>query len=170
MLIIAGCDPCKRLAKRCPPIIKDSLIYSETIIQDSNYTIPDSMYYALEFYCDSNYNVLLRELQNYNTGIESEISIISERPDNELIQKNKVLLFTVKAKTDSILSLNNTIEKLKNNVRIIEVPKEVVKYKSRKIFIWSFVILLILIIGGITFIILKFRKKLITDVLNKITG
>jgi hypothetical protein len=159
ILLISGCNPCKKLARKCPPVIRDSISYIETVKEDPNYTIPDTAFWNLMFECDSNYNVLLHRLDEANTGMQTETVIKTVYKEDK--SGKKMLQVQIKSMTDSILTMNKTIEKLKNNVRTIEVPKEVIKYKSRKMFVYSFVILIVLIVAGIGYVFLKFKSKII---------
>ena len=41
VVLLAGCNPCKRLARKCPPVIQYDSVYIEKIILDTVvYTIP----------------------------------------------------------------------------------------------------------------------------------
>ena len=158
-LLITGCHPCKRLARLCPPVIKDSIVYTETIKEDPHYTIPDSAYWELKFECDSNYNVILHRLHEASTGIRTETKIQTVYKEDD--KKVKIMLVSLKARTDSIETLNRTIEKLRNEVKTVYVDKEVIKYKSRKVFIYSFVALIVIVLVGIVITWFKFKSKII---------
>ena len=116
IVLIAGCNPCRRLTRLCPPQIHNSITYVETVTDDPNYTIPDSLYYRLEFECDSNFEVILRALDEHNTGINTRVEmkeIIVYRADKEA---QKRFVVTITAQTDSIETLNRTIEKLEAEI------------------------------------------------------
>ena len=118
ILILSGC-------KTPEPIIKDSITYIETITENPSYTIPDSVYWQLEFECDSNFEVLLRDFEEVNTGLETIIQIKEVVRWKEDRSKVNRLVVNLGVFTDSIASLNRTIEKLKDNQRTITVEKEV---------------------------------------------
>ena len=83
VILLSACHPCARLAKKCPT--SDSLVYIETIKENPSYTIPDSVYWQLEFECDSNYEVIMRSFEETNTGIETVVQIkkvFIQNPDN----------------------------------------------------------------------------------------
>jgi hypothetical protein len=122
-VLLVGCSPCERLQRKCPPVIKDSISYIETMAEDPNYTIPDSVYWQLEFECDSNYEVLLRDFEEFNTGLETIVEIKEVVRWKEDKSKVSRLIVNIGVFTDSIASLNKTIEKLKNTT--ITVEKEV---------------------------------------------
>ena len=167
-LILFSCSPCKRLTKRCPPVIRDSISYIETIAEDSNYTIPDSAFWQLSFECDSNFNVILRQLNEANTGLKTETLIKTVYVYSEDEAKKKVLFVSIKAKADSILTLNKTIEKLKKEVRTVEVPRDVpVKYipKFHKFCTWGFCLAIITII---IYIIVRIKSKWLKSFLNRL--
>ena len=35
IIILNGCSPCKRLQRKCPPVIRDSIVYTETVKFDT---------------------------------------------------------------------------------------------------------------------------------------
>ena len=155
-ILLASCNPCKRLAKRCP--VHDSISYVEVIKEDPAYTIPDSAYFSLEFYCDSTYEVLLRDYEEVNTsGIRTEVLI----RDTIIYRKDKTSLKRLKVNigvfTDSIKILNRTIEKIKSEQTTITVEKEVpVKYVP-EIYKWSLGILILIILGFARYIYIKIK-------------
>lgn len=159
LVILFSCKPCERLAKRCPPVVRDSII-TETIIKDDpSFTIPDSLYWRLEFECDSNYEVLLRDFAERNTGLKTEIKFVKYVPD-EVNKKIGRLQVNLSVFTDSIMSLNRTIEKLRSERKTItiEVEKKVpVKYVP-VIYRWSLGILISLILLAAGWIYLRLKK------------
>jgi hypothetical protein len=158
--VIISCDPCKRLARKCPPQVKDSVIYKETLKEDPNYTIPDSLYWQLEFECDSNYQVLLRDFEESNTGFDTEVKIKEVVRWKEDTRKVHRLTVNLSVLSDSIKTMNRTIEKLRNQQRTIvrtvreEVP---VKHTPRWMW-WVFIIFIIenFLIAG--YIYIKTKK------------
>ena len=157
---ITNCDPCKRLNKLCPA--KDSVNYIEVVTENPQYTIPDSVYWQLSFYCDSNYNVLLNDFNELNSGLITDVKV--KEVVRTIIDKKAVNTLTLylNVKSDSILTLNKTIEKLKNTVKTVIVEKEVVKYKSRKFFIYCTIALFVVILGTIGWAFLKYKAKLLS--------
>lgn len=155
--ILVSCKPCERLAKKCPPQIKDSIIYTETIKEDTAYTIPDSVYWNFVFECDSNYNVLLRDYETINTGIHSEV-IIKEVPvTNQKVTKR--LSLRINAQTDSIETLNRTITKLKSEQKTIikEIEVKVPEKYVPRVYKWSLLFSIFVILIIILYIYLKIK-------------
>ena len=157
-ILLVGCYPTKRLCQKCPT--KDSISYVETVTENPNYTIPDSVYYQLLFYCDSNYNVLLRDLENVNTGLNAEV-VIKKVPYEDKGKINAIL-FTLRVSSDSILTLNRTIEKLKNEVKTVKVPYPVKEYKCRPFFVYCTIALFVIIALFIGWIYLKNKAKILS--------
>ena len=158
LALLCSCSPCERLVKRCP--VKDSISYVETVTDDPSYTIPDSLYYRLVFECDSNYNVLLMEFDEHNTGISTETIIKEIRIPYEDKTGKQRLVVEISAQTDSIKTLNRTIEKLRNDVRTVTVEKIVevpVKKLGRfaKVCIWYSIISWIMVLLYIAYKIFK---------------
>jgi len=161
VITVLGCNPCKRLARKCPPKIHDSLIYIETITEDPNYTIPDSAFWQLEFECDSNFNVILRALEESNSGIRTETIIKEKKVYYEDNKGKQRLIVSLSAQTDSIETLNQTIEKLRSEKITVYVPEPYPKPFTPAWHWWIFVIFIVenLLIGFIIF--RKFKKKLL---------
>ena len=138
-ILLAGCNPCKRLIKKCPP--SDSVSYVEIIKEDPSFTIPDSVHYRLLFECDSNFNVLLKDFEETNTGVRTEV-VIREVP--KIIDRVKYVQLEVDLSvyTDSIGTLNRTIEKLRNQTRTI--VKEVKRPLNRFTLIFSVSVIILL--------------------------
>ena len=160
ILICVSCNPCKRLQRLCPT--KDSVNYVETVTENPQYTIPDSVYWQLSFYCDSNYNVLLNDFNELNSGLITDVKV--KEVVRTIIDKKAVNTLTLylNVKSDSILTLNKTIEKLKNTIKTVTVEKEVVKYKSRKFFIYCTIALFVVILATIGWTFLKYKAKLLS--------
>jgi hypothetical protein len=143
--------------KLCP--VKDSIVYTETVTEDPNYTIPDSVYWELKFYCDSSYNVLLYEFNELNSGLITDVTV--KEVIRTVLDKKSINTLTLylNVKSDSIQTLNKTIEKLKSSVKTITVEKEVIKFKTRPFFIYCTIGLFVLIVLTIGWVYLKFKTK-----------
>ena len=152
LALVSSCQPCKRLQRKCPPIIRDSIVETVIIKEDPNYTIPDSAYWQLEFFCDSNFNVLLRDYEEANSGVNAEVKIkevVRYREDKTQI---KALVVNISVLVDSIEVMNRTINKLKSEQRTIIKEVEVIKEVkvTPKYTLWTsygFHILIILVIA-----------------------
>lgn len=94
----------------------------ERITEDPTWTDPESLLYQFAFECDSNYNVLLKRLNEVNSGLEASIQVkekIIYRSDNTKVNR---LLVDVSVLVDSLEVQNRTIERLKKSVKIQQVP------------------------------------------------
>ena len=139
--LFSSCNPCKRLALKCK--VENTIEYIETVVDNPSYTIPDSLYWQLEFECDSNYDVIMRSFEESNTGIETTVEIREVTRWREDKTKINRLTVNLTAITDSIASLNRTIEKLKDNTTTVTVEKEVpVKFTPR----WAWISLIVNIV------------------------
>jgi hypothetical protein len=154
-LLITACHPCRRLSRLCPPVIKDSVSYIETVKLDT----------------------LLIQIPGDTTVIEIPVSL----PDYNLIEENtnqKVELSILKGrlklrticKEDSLEILVQELrtELSKQETITVEVEKEVIIYKSRKVFVWSFIILIILIILSGAVVFFKIKYKSLKTALNSL--
>lgn len=162
MLIgITNCDTCKRLAKRCPPVIKDSISYVETVTDNPNYTIPDSLFWQMSFECDSAYNVILEDFNEINSGLNTDVKV--KEVVRTVVDKKTVNTLTLylKVSSDSIQTLNRTIEKLKNTVKTVTIEKEVPVYKCRKFFIYCTIALFVIIVLTLGWTFLKYKAKIL---------
>ena len=130
ILIGMSCNPCKRLTKKCN--VENTIEYIETVVDNPSYTIPDSIYWQLEFECDSNYDVIMRSFEEANTGLETTVEIKEVTRWREDKTKVNRLTVNLTAVTDSITSLNRTIEKLKNDKTTVTVEKEVEVTRNSK--------------------------------------
>ena len=130
VLVFTACSPCKRLQRKCP--VKDSITYIETVVDNPSYTIPDSLYWQLEFECDSNYEVIMRSFEELNTGIGTTVEVKEVTRWREDKTKVNRLTVNLTAVTDSIASLNRTIEKLKNRTTTVTVEKKVDVVRNSK--------------------------------------
>lgn len=124
LFFLASCNPCKFVAKhpQCFPV--DSFIIEKTVIQRDSftYTEPDTLSMQLLFECDSNNNVLIRELNNAST----------KGFDIKYIFKDNRLNLT--AYVDSIAILNKLIETTTNKEVIKMNPvNDVLKSNNEKL-------------------------------------
>lgn len=157
IILIASCNPCKRLQRICPPVVKDSVVYTETIAENPYYTIPDSAFWSMVFRCDSNYNVVLQDYEELSSGINSQVTI-REVPVKD-VKVEKYLKVLITASTDSIKTLNKTIEKLRNEKSTTTITKEIpvpVKYVP-KFYKWLLVIFIFEIVLLAGYAYLKIR-------------
>jgi hypothetical protein len=76
------------------------------------------------------------------------------------ILKGKLRLITI-CKDDSLKTVIANLEKSKQEIKTVYVEKEVPVYKSRKIFIYSFFILLGLTLLSIGWMFLKYKAKIL---------
>jgi hypothetical protein len=137
--------------------VKDSIVYTETIAENPYYTIPDSAFWEMVFRCDSNYNVVLQDYEELNKGINSKVTI-KEIPIKDLFSEKRLKVL-ITASTDSIKTLNRTIEKLRSEKSTITITKEVpvpVKFVP-KFYKWLLVgfIVEILLLAGYIFLRIK---------------
>jgi len=161
IILFAGCHPCKRLMKRCPPQIKDSLIYIETITEDPAYTIPDSVFWSFVIECDSNYQAILKRYNESNTGMNTEVEIkeiVKYVKDNKQINQ---LIIDLSAYTDSIEVKNKLIEKLRAEKTTVFVPEPYPEKYTPRWIKWIVIIFFVENALLIFLIVRKFKNKLL---------
>ena len=136
-----------------------SVISTETVEDSPTWTDPESILLRFAFECDSNYNVLLRNYNELNSGLRNKVQIqevIKYREDKTAVQRLEV---DISVLVDSLEIQNRTIERLRNEKTYIEVPYPVetpVKFIP-KLYKWSFGVLLGLVVICITYLILRFK-------------
>ena len=138
---------------------------TETITDTPTYTEPESLLYQFAVECDENYRAILKQLNEANSGIKTEIEIketIVYREDGTKVNR---LEFDISVYIDSIQVQNRTIERLRKVISSQDVPVPVeipVKYvpKYHKFTAWAFPVLIILIF-------LYIYMKLKTSVLKR---
>ena len=157
IILLMSCNPCKRLQRKCPPQVKDSIVYVETITENPLYTIPDSAYWHLEFVCDSDYNVLLMDYEELNSGFKTDVQVkevIRYREDKTSVRRLEVNL---SAFTDSILVLNKTIEKVRSEMKWDYVEVEVPKKYVPKFYKYCFAFSLLVVLGCAAYVYMKIK-------------
>lgn len=155
-IVLFSCKPTRYLEKHHVEIcldcideyIRDSIADVETVYTtdtvwvDVSENLIDSTYTELYFECDSNNQVLLTKI----VKLKDSDKILSQ-----YTFQNNVLRVLNKSYLDSIAELHITIDRLKNNVKIIEKPviKEILPkwiYVTGGLFLLCLIILLILAI------------------------
>jgi hypothetical protein len=143
---VANCVPCKMLYKRCKPETKDSIVYIEKIKLDTVlFTMPG----------DTTILEIPVDLTDYSLSEENAKQKVQLN-----ILKGKLRLITI-CKDDSLqVVIKNLETKLSQQTTVI-VEKPVPVYKSRKIFIYSFFILLGIILLTLGWTFLKYKAKIL---------
>ena len=152
ILILSACRGPKIIT--VPTHDSTTVEHTQTITDTPTWTNPESLLYRFAFLCDSNYNVLLKDYNELNTGIENKVQIkevIRYRPDNTAV---KYLEVDISILIDSIEVQNRTIHELRSRDVKLEIPYPVevpVKFvpKYHKFTAWAFPGLVLLLISGI---------------------
>jgi len=154
--LLVGCKTTQTVPIHDSTVVENT----ETVTEDPTWTVPAEAYWSMLFECDSSYNVLLRDYEALNTGLKETVEIkevIKYREDNT---KVKQLSVNISALIDSLEIQNKTIEKLRSEKKVIEVPievpgPEVVRNSGFAHFaIWFFWIVLI---AGVGFVVVKYK-------------
>ncbi len=140
-----------------------SIETTQTITDTPTWTDPESLLYQFAVECDENYRAVLKQLNEANSGIETEVIIRDTVIYLEDGTKVNRLLFDISVYIESIEVQNRTIEKLRYELshQDIPVPVEVpVKFtpKYHKFTAWAFPVLVILVL---LVLYLKFKTKLL---------
>ncbi len=128
-----------------------SVEITEKTTDNSTWTEPESLLYQFAVECDENYRAILKQLNEANSGIKTEIEIKETIVYQEDGTKVNRLEFDISVYIDSIQVQNRTIERLRKVISSQDVPVPVeipVKYvpKYHKFTAWAFPVLIILII------------------------
>ena len=143
-LLVSGCNPCKRLLRKCPPlIVTDTIIKDTTIYRDSlvlRKIKGDSIFIYDSIYVEAG------EVSYVSVTASTELSsarawVAFNRLNLELIQKDSILEF----KIDSAFKSNKHIEYITKT----EIHEKVTKPKSFKFFMYGFFSLFVAVILGI---------------------
>ena len=157
-LVFFGCKAPKPIY--VPIHDSTSVEATETITEHPTWTIPDSAYWRLAFECDSNFNVLLKQFDELNTGIGSNIQIKEVPVYREDKTKINQLQVDISVIIDSLEVQNRTIEKLRNEKKVVQVPYPVpgpeVKYIPQR-FKWYRNILLMIVLAGLGYVVIKYK-------------
>ena len=113
MIFISSCDPCKRLAKKCPPQIKDSISYVEKIKFDTITLVSPSDTLWISVPVEADLNDLLISTGN-KPGPSVKIKI-----------KDKVLTAEVVCPEDSLKTVISSLQTELSNQTTVTVEKEV---------------------------------------------
>ena len=136
---------------------------SERITDEPTWTDPESLLYQFAFECDEAYNVILKQYNELNSGLEGAVEIKEVLIYREDKSKVNRLLVNISVLVDSLEVQNRTITKLRKEKRVQQVPYPVpgpeVRYipKYHRITAWVLPVLLLLI--GLL-IYLRIKKKL----------
>lgn len=136
LLILASCNPCKRLAKRCPP--SDSIAYIETI-DTVIITVPGSTE-SVEF-----------PLGSLGLSHETESQAV------EVVVKDSVVFIrtTCKEQEQVIYNLRKQLASQKTVIERVEIPTYVSKYSRYHTFSGIVMPILLLLIGAGVYLRIK---------------
>jgi hypothetical protein len=156
ILFLISCNPCRYVSKHQECFQADSILITNTVIQTDSirFTEPDTMALSLLFECDSNNNVLMRELKDVSSkGIQTEVIFKDNRLDvsgfvDSIAILNKLIETTKAKETTKINPLNpelqNKCDKLENKLD-----------RRNKIILWLSIACALLII--VFLLIFKFK-------------
>jgi len=150
-LIGLSCNPCKRLSKKCPPVIYDSIIEITTL--DTLYLVSpaDTLYLQIPI----------------ETPLE-DLIVVNESPGPsvEIKIEDGILEVTAICPADSLQAIITELES--REIKTIEVKVNVpVRYTSKfaKICIYGFICCIILLIG---YIYIKIRYGAVSGLISRL--
>ncbi len=146
LISIISCTPYKMLSKRYKPETKDSIVYKEVVKLDTFKIVLPGDTTILEIPVD---------LTDYSLAEEN-----AKQKIQLTILKGKLRLITI-CKDDSLKTVIASLEKLKQETKTIYVEKEVPVYRSRKMFIYSFFILIGIVLLTLGWAFLKYKAKIL---------
>lgn len=141
---------CKSLEIPAVPLHDSSSVeITETVTDNSTWTDPESLLYQFAVECDENYRAILKQLNEVNSGIETEVEIketIIYREDGTKVNR---LEFDISVFIDSLKMKDLTILRLREELSHQDIPVPVnvpVKYipKYHKFTAWAFPVLVLL--------------------------
>ena len=132
-LLFVGCNPCKRLQRICPPVIRDSIIYTETV-RDSiiKIKLPGDTTYI---------EIPALTLEDLGFEVDNE--------DQEITAVVEGGVFKLKAicKEDSLeIVVRNLRERLSVKVTTIKVPEPYPEKYIPRFYKWCMWILIVLVL------------------------
>jgi len=153
VLLFASCNPCKRLQRICPPVIRDSIIYTETV-RDSIIKIKlpgDTTYIEIPA-------LTLEDLGFEVENEDQEITAVVERG-----------VFKLKAicKEDSLeIVVRNLKERLSVKVTTIKVPEPYPEKYIPRFYKWCMWILIVLVLLAGVYIYARIKGVTIKKVFS----
>ncbi len=144
ILILASCNPCKRLMRKCPQ--SDSMSYVETVTLDTLTLISPADTFILRVPYDP---VTLEELgfSARSTAAEVSLSVIEGILEVEAI-----------CPEDSLKAVIAQLES--RSAKTIRIPYPVIEYKTRKIHKTALVFSIIVVLLAILYVVNRFKKFL----------
>ena len=152
---IISCQPCKRLSRKCPPVIRDSVSYVETVKFDTITLVSPADTLIIRIPVEPDINDLIVD--------------VADKPGPSVLVKieSGVMEIIAICPEDSLKTIIAGLETELNNQTTITVEKEVpVKYTSkfaRIAIIWLFVSALLLVLV----IYLKIKGGMLKTVFNR---
>lgn len=116
-ILLISCNPCKRLARKCPPVIRDSLVYVETVKFDTIVLVSPADTLIIRIPVEPDLNDLIIDASNKpGPSVEITISdgvmeIIAICPEDSL----KAIINSLQTELSNQTTI--TVEK------IVEVPR-----------------------------------------------
>jgi len=156
--MVVGCNPCKRLTRLCPPVIKDSISYIRTTKLDTiKIQVPgDTTYIEVPVASLDDVNILE---DNTNQRVELKV-------------KDGVLRLKTICKEDSLQVVITELETKLSETRteIVKVPEPYPEKYVPKIYKWALVICILGLVVLILWIVMRIKNKTIKTVLDSIRG
>ena len=140
-----------------------SVEITETTTDNSTWTDPESLLYQFAVECDENYRAVLKQLNEANSGIQTQVEIRDTTIYLEDGTKVNRLLFDISVLIDSMKMKDLTILRLREELSHQDIPVpveiEVVRNsKYHKFTGWAFPVLVILVL---LVLYLRFKTKLL---------
>ena len=149
--ILASCNPCRRLQKRCPPVIHDSII--ETIKLDTLILVSpaETLYLSLPVEADL-----------------SDLIIVNDTPGPKLDLKviDGIMSIEIICPEDSLKAIITELER--REVKTITVPEPYPEKYIPGFYKWCRNVLIILVILLIGYIYLRIKGIAVSGLLRKL--
>ncbi len=159
-ILLMSCNPCQKLARKCPPVIRDSISYIETIKFDTIKLVSPADTLFIRIPVEPDINDLIIDVQD-KPGPSIKIKI-----------KDGILEAEVICPEDSLKAIIAKLETELNNQTTITVEKVVEVYKLSKLGWIAIIFSVSCIILFVVWLYLKFkttalnRLKMLTGKLN----
>jgi len=155
ILLTTSCSPCKRLQRKCPPIIRDSVSYVETVKFDTIILVSPADTLVIRIPVEPNLNDIIIDASN-KPGPSLKIKI-----------KDGILEAKVVCPEDSLKTVIAGLETELNNQTTITVEKEVKVNHIPKIAWIAIIFSCCVIVYLVTRVYLKIKTGGFKSLLNK---
>jgi len=154
-VLFAGCNPCKRLTRLCPPEVHSDSIYIETVKLDTLVLIApaDTTYIEIPIFTLEDLGIIVE-----NDNQEITIGVNDGVFTAKVICKEDSLIAIIAEKEKLLSKQKTVIKEVEVEVAVTHIPK------------WAWISLIIVlceVVGGIVYIYYKIKGGALKTALNR---